>query len=528
MPRNDAKGLNPEHVGLYEVNEMALVKRCALSSLHEFDSVLGGTSQKVCTYVPRHSCGRECAWPLRLSMEVFVEGRQRGVSTLRCNLLDESGSLPRFSKIKDKPESFPFNYLGLPVGGNMAKSANGSPVIDKFKSRLSSWKAKSLSLGGRLCLCKSVLGSLGTSYFSLYKAQIKVVNTHESIRRCFFWGGTDNSKKICWVTWEKILRDKNNGGLGIGSLRALNLAMLAKWWWRERTEPSAKWLAVIRSCSGSNSADTRRSNRGTWSQVISIDKHLRELGVNLNSLLRPNSSGSGWVWHLEDSKVFTVSSLRRLIDCISLPAADPATLWIKWVRNKANTHLWRTLINRLVTLDNLAKRVAFGYLPYAENLNHLFVECSTTRLVSVYLVCWLDWWPDNESSVSGLWEAIGANSSNVVHTKVKQVIATSFFWTIWLHRNNKAFTSSMKNEKVICRDIQFLAYDWIRVDGVVRDEHLITSNYVLIPYKEFKIIMRLKCKYAKVGELPDKFTHVLAVSEIHLGTQLIRFDLKLA
>ncbi|KAJ9547641.1 hypothetical protein OSB04_020184 [Centaurea solstitialis] len=68
---------------------VALVKRCALSSLHEYDSVLGGTSQKCCTYVPRHSCGRECAWPLRLPIGVFVGGRQRGVSTLRCNLLGE-------------------------------------------------------------------------------------------------------------------------------------------------------------------------------------------------------------------------------------------------------------------------------------------------------------------------------------------------------------------------------------------------------------------------------------------------------
>ncbi|KAJ9565138.1 hypothetical protein OSB04_001104 [Centaurea solstitialis] len=89
MPWNDAKELNSEHVDLYEMNEMALVKRCALSSLHEYDSVLGGTSQKVCTYVPRHSCGRECAWPLRLPIRVFVGGRQRGVSTLRCNLLGE-------------------------------------------------------------------------------------------------------------------------------------------------------------------------------------------------------------------------------------------------------------------------------------------------------------------------------------------------------------------------------------------------------------------------------------------------------
>ncbi|KAJ9546788.1 LOW QUALITY PROTEIN: hypothetical protein OSB04_019331 [Centaurea solstitialis] len=73
------------------------------SAATTFGGVAMVKSIRVCTYVPRHSCGRECAWPLRLPIRVFVGGRQRGVSTLRCNLLVESGSLPRFSMIKDKP-----------------------------------------------------------------------------------------------------------------------------------------------------------------------------------------------------------------------------------------------------------------------------------------------------------------------------------------------------------------------------------------------------------------------------------------
>ena len=163
----------------------------------------------------------------------FSKSRILGVSVAN----DEVRRMARLLNCKE--EFFPFNYLGLPVGGNMAKSVNWLPVIEKFKARLSGWKAKTLSFGGRLCLCKSVLGSLGTFYFSLYKAPIKVINILESIRRRFFWGGADDSKKICWVSWDKIMCGKINGGLGIGSLRALNLAMLSKWWWRERTEPLA-------------------------------------------------------------------------------------------------------------------------------------------------------------------------------------------------------------------------------------------------------------------------------------------------
>ncbi|GJZ13703.1 putative RNA-directed DNA polymerase, eukaryota, reverse transcriptase zinc-binding domain protein [Tanacetum coccineum] len=57
--------------------------------------------------------------------------------------------------------SLPCIYLGLPIGANMNKVCNWKPVIDKFHNRLSTWKAKTLSYGGRLTLIKSVLGALG-------------------------------------------------------------------------------------------------------------------------------------------------------------------------------------------------------------------------------------------------------------------------------------------------------------------------------------------------------------------------------
>ena len=66
--------------------------------------------------------------------------------------------------------SFPITYLGLPVGVSMVRETHWKPIIEKFRAKLSRWKASTLSFGGRLTLCKSVLGSLGSYYFSLYKA----------------------------------------------------------------------------------------------------------------------------------------------------------------------------------------------------------------------------------------------------------------------------------------------------------------------------------------------------------------------
>ncbi|XP_071717918.1 uncharacterized protein [Rutidosis leptorrhynchoides] len=49
-----------------------------------------------------------------------------------------------------KVGSFPFTYLGLPIGEKMSRLKNWIPVIDKIKARLSSWKMRTLSSGERI------------------------------------------------------------------------------------------------------------------------------------------------------------------------------------------------------------------------------------------------------------------------------------------------------------------------------------------------------------------------------------------
>ncbi|GJS41117.1 RNA-directed DNA polymerase, eukaryota, reverse transcriptase zinc-binding domain protein [Tanacetum coccineum] len=139
---------------------------------------------------------------------------------------------------------FPCTYLGLPIGASMSRCHHWTPLVDRFHKWLSTWKSKSLSIGGRLTPNKSVLGSLGVYYFSTYKAPKKIINKLESIRRNFFWGGSMDDNEIPWIAWEKVLSPRDHGGLGIGGLRTCNQAMLTKWRWRFRTEKQALWFNI--------------------------------------------------------------------------------------------------------------------------------------------------------------------------------------------------------------------------------------------------------------------------------------------
>ena len=66
-------------------------------------------------------------------------------------------------------DSMSFIHLGVPVGQRSSRVAVWADLVDRFKLRLSGWKAKTLSIGGRLTLIKSVLGSIGTYFMSVFR-----------------------------------------------------------------------------------------------------------------------------------------------------------------------------------------------------------------------------------------------------------------------------------------------------------------------------------------------------------------------
>ncbi|GKA91191.1 RNA-directed DNA polymerase, eukaryota [Tanacetum coccineum] len=89
----------------------------------------------------------------------------------------------------------PFHYLGVKVAASMSRLNSWKDVISKLSSRLSKWKLKTLSIGGRLALLKSILTAIPLYYMSLYKAPAGILKDMESIRRRFFNGAEKTKGK---------------------------------------------------------------------------------------------------------------------------------------------------------------------------------------------------------------------------------------------------------------------------------------------------------------------------------------------
>ncbi|GJS73381.1 RNA-directed DNA polymerase, eukaryota, reverse transcriptase zinc-binding domain protein [Tanacetum coccineum] len=182
---------------------------------------------------------------------------------------------------------FPLKYLGVPVGCNMARCLNWNAVLLKFSSKLSSWKARLLSVGGRLSLIRSVLGNLPIYYMSLYPMPVAIRKKLESMRNKFFIGGDPVEKKLTWIKWDKCLASKREGGLGIGSIFGLNIGLLFKWFWRFFCDQSDLWIRVIKSIHGPGggiNSDTNTSlKRSTWGSILSSINSLKSKGIDLFS-----------------------------------------------------------------------------------------------------------------------------------------------------------------------------------------------------------------------------------------------------
>ncbi|GKV28721.1 hypothetical protein SLEP1_g37737 [Rubroshorea leprosula] len=145
--------------------------------------------------------------------------------------------------------TIPFKYLGIPIGANPRKLSTWTPVIEGLRRKLSNWKCESLSFGGRIVLLNAVLSK--------------------------------GVRKIAWVKWDKVCRNKKEGGLGVKDLDRFNLALLGKWRWRLVVEKDALWNKVVEAKYGVHrrrdwvGKEVKSNCSSWWKALWNLDKDLR-------------------------------------------------------------------------------------------------------------------------------------------------------------------------------------------------------------------------------------------------------------
>ncbi|GJZ37317.1 RNA-directed DNA polymerase, eukaryota, reverse transcriptase zinc-binding domain protein [Tanacetum coccineum] len=143
----------------------------------------------------------------------------------------------------------PVRYLGVPLTSKMLSIADCKVLVEKVKKRIFDWRNKSLSFAGKLQLVASVLSSLHVYWASMFMLPVSICDSIDKLFKNFIWGKSESSSGIASVSWKDVCRPKNQGGLGLKSLRVMNCALMVKhlWYIASRKESLwVKWLNVYK------------------------------------------------------------------------------------------------------------------------------------------------------------------------------------------------------------------------------------------------------------------------------------------
>ncbi|GJX27849.1 RNA-directed DNA polymerase, eukaryota [Tanacetum coccineum] len=391
----------------------------------------------------------------------------------------------------------PFKYLRVMIGNSMSRKLSWAPIIQKIQSRLSKWKAKTLSIGGRLMLLKSVLGATPIYSMSIYKVPTGILDLMESIRNKLFNGAVGKESKITWVPWKKVLAAKENGGLGISSYWALNRALLCKWIWLFLNRDNSLWYRIIVAIHGSNHHDLIRNYNGSrskWLEILNEVHCLKLKGIEIMDHCKKRiGNGEQTLYALENNKSITVADkmaadlegsfrrqdlngdgefmvkdVRNLLDEVVLPHADYPTRWVKYIPIKINIFAWKISLDRIPSKINLQKRgvsMEYNFCSICdedvEDTSHIMFKCEMTSIMHQN-IC--RWWQIDFNHVSSYAEWLSWLKNIRIPSKKKLMLEGVFYiswWQIWNFRNQILFGSSILRRSTVFDDIVARSFTYV-------------------------------------------------------------------
>ena len=125
--------------------------------------------------------------------------------------------------------TFPIQYSGILIYYWKLSNNDWLRVKERFEKRLSSWKGKNLSTGGRLTLINSVLSSLSMYMMSFFEIPKDVRTKLDYFRSRFFWQSDEHKRKYRLAKLDILCQPKEQGGLGIHNIELKNIALLSEW-----------------------------------------------------------------------------------------------------------------------------------------------------------------------------------------------------------------------------------------------------------------------------------------------------------
>ena len=141
--------------------------------------------------------------------------------------------------------SFPFTYLGLPLGTTKLKIEEFALLLDRVERKLTACSTM-LSYSGRVEYINTVITPTASYAMCTLKLHKGVIHSIDGIRKQCLWRGNSERKKGGnLAAWPLVQRPKHKGGLGIKNLKLQNDALLLKHLHKFYSKADIPWVQQI-------------------------------------------------------------------------------------------------------------------------------------------------------------------------------------------------------------------------------------------------------------------------------------------
>ena len=343
--------------------------------------------------------------------------------------------------------STPFTYLGVPIFKGKPRCNHLQSIADKVRSKLEGWFGKILSFSGRCVLLKSVICPMLLHSFMTYRWPMFLLFQLQKWMRNFLWTGDILKQKLVTVAWSTVCKPNSAGGLGLFDLSSMNKAAILRQMWSVLKQNSLwssfvterfhiKHLTASRIYKissiwwGYKTALAHIKDNGNWIIGDGLSTNIwHNLWMDLSpiqcpaALLHHNSSVSSlicqgswvfppWFKHqfplhcIQISKITLPSNSQN--DTLIWPHSSNGDLsfkqaycfyanhskvewadhlWHSFIPPRISFTVWKILLNKVSTHDNLRKRGCTFVSRCdlckveTENVDHLFTNCHFASLL---------------------------------------------------------------------------------------------------------------------------------------------------
>ncbi|CAN6374879.1 unnamed protein product [Urochloa humidicola] len=137
-----------------------------------------------------------------------------------------------------------------------------------------------LSWAGKEVLIKAVAQAIPTFVMGCFDITKDMCDQISTMIARYWWSNQDKDNKIHWISWERLLKPKGEGGLGFRDIHIFNMAMLAKQGWRLIHNPESLCAQVLRAKyypeGNPLKASPGRNMSYTWRSILSGLEVLKE------------------------------------------------------------------------------------------------------------------------------------------------------------------------------------------------------------------------------------------------------------